>query len=86
LGGRVADLKAPADDRSQRRRIRDAERTITAALFLERLQSYEFERELGPQAALALILLLPPVALATALRHEFVRGFPFGAIRARRGR
>ena len=57
------------------------DRTATAPVFLESLQADELERQLGPQAALALILILPPAILAVALRRYVVRGLTLGAIR-----
>ncbi len=57
------------------------DKTRTAPVFLASLQSDEFEREFGPQAALGLILMLPPAVLGVAIRRYLVRGLTFGSVR-----
>jgi multiple sugar transport system permease protein len=54
---------------------------MTAPVFLSFLQGDEFERQFGPQAALSLILILPPAILAVALRRYLVLGLTLGAVR-----
>lgn len=56
-------------------------RSMTAPVFLGFLQADELERQLGPQAALSLILLAPPAVLGLLLQRYLVRGLSFGAIR-----
>lgn len=58
-----------------------AQATQTAPVFLTSLQADELERQFGPQAALALLLLLPPAVLGLAIHRYLVRGLTFGAIR-----
>ena len=53
----------------------------TAPVFLASLESDEFQREFGPQAALSLILMGPPLALGLAMRRHLVRGLSLGTIR-----
>ena len=55
--------------------------TRTAPVFLAFLQADEFERQFGPQAALALILMVPPAILGLFVQRYLVRGLTFGAIR-----
>ena len=57
------------------------EQAQTAPVFLSRLQADEFERQFGPQAALAIVLILPPAILGLAIQKHLVRGLTFGAIR-----
>lgn len=57
------------------------ERAQTAPVYLETLQADEFLRQFGPQAALAIILILPPAILGLAIQKHLVRGLTFGAIR-----
>ncbi len=63
--------------------VMTSDRTRTAPVFLSVLQSDEFEREFGPQAALSILLMVPPVALGLAVRQHLVRGLTLGAIRRR---
>ncbi len=54
--------------------------TQTAPVFLASLESDEFQRQFGPQAALAVILATPPVVLGVLAQRYLVRGLTFGAI------
>lgn len=56
-------------------------RVITAPVFLSQIRSASTGVEFGSQAALALILILPPVILAIAIQKHLVRGLTFGAIK-----
>ncbi|MCC6223125.1 MAG: carbohydrate ABC transporter permease [Thermoleophilia bacterium] len=56
-------------------------RVITAPVFLSQIRSASTGVEFGSQAALALILILPPVLLAIAIQKHLVRGLTFGAIK-----
>src|SRR5262249_6810060 len=55
--------------------------TITAPVFLNGLQSARAGPESGPQAALGIILILPPAILGLAIQRYLVRGLTFGAIK-----
>jgi multiple sugar transport system permease protein len=55
--------------------------TITAPVFLNGLQSAGAGQEYGPQAALGIILILPPAILGLAIQRYLVRGLTFGAIK-----
>lgn len=57
------------------------EKTITAPVFLNSLQSAGAGQEYGPQAALGLILILPPAILGLLIQRYLVRGLTFGAIK-----
>ena len=57
------------------------EKKITAPVFLNSLQSAGAGQEYGPQAALGLILVLPPAILGLAIQRYLVRGLTFGAIK-----
>jgi multiple sugar transport system permease protein len=57
------------------------EKKITAPVFLNSLQSAGAGQEYGPQAALGLILILPPAILGLAIQRYLVRGLTFGAIK-----
>ena len=57
------------------------EKTVTAPVFLNSLQSAGAGQEYGPQAALGLILVLPPAILGLAIQRYLVRGLTFGAIK-----
>lgn len=52
----------------------------TATVYLGRLQSDEFERQYGPQAALSLLLMLPPIAFGLLARRGLVSGLTFGVL------
>jgi multiple sugar transport system permease protein len=54
---------------------------LTAPVFLNQLQSAAAGQEYGPQAALGLILVLPPAILGIAIQRYLVRGLTFGAIK-----
>jgi multiple sugar transport system permease protein len=54
---------------------------MTAPVFLNSLQSAAAGQEYGPQAALGLILILPPAILGLAIQRYLVRGLTFGAIK-----
>ena len=53
----------------------------TAPVFLNEITSASTGREFGPQAALGLILMLPPLVLAVFIQKHLVRGMTFGAIK-----
>jgi multiple sugar transport system permease protein len=55
--------------------------TTTAPVFLNGLQSAGAGQEYGPQAALGIILILPPAILGLAIQRYLVRGLTFGAIK-----
>ena len=57
------------------------EKKITAPVFLNTLQSAGAGQEYGPQAALGLILILPPAIFGLAIQRYLVRGLTFGAIK-----
>jgi multiple sugar transport system permease protein len=57
------------------------EKTLTAPVFLNSLQSAGAGQEYGPQAALGMILILPPAILGLAIQRYLVRGLTFGAIK-----
>jgi multiple sugar transport system permease protein len=57
------------------------DKTMTAPVFLNSLQSAAAGQEYGPQAALGLILILPPAILGLAIQRYLVRGLTFGAIK-----
>ncbi len=54
---------------------------ITAPVFLNSLQSAGAGQEYGPQAALGLILILPPAIFGLLIQRYLVRGLTFGAIK-----
>ncbi len=53
----------------------------TAPVFLQALQSGSAGQEYGKQAALAVILILPPAIFGLAIQKYLVRGLTFGAIK-----
>lgn len=53
----------------------------TAPVYLNTLQGDEFQKDFGPQAALALLLIIPPTLLAILIQRHLIRGLTFGAIR-----
>jgi multiple sugar transport system permease protein len=53
----------------------------TAPVFLQSLQSGSAGQEYGPQAALAVVLILPPAIFGLAIQKYLVRGLTFGAIK-----
>lgn len=53
----------------------------TAPVFLQALQSGSAGQEYGKQAALAIILILPPAIFGLAIQKYLVRGLTFGAIK-----
>jgi len=57
------------------------EKKITAPVFLNSLQSAGAGQEYGAQAALGLILILPPAVFGLAIQRYLVRGLTFGAIK-----
>jgi multiple sugar transport system permease protein len=57
------------------------DKTVTAPVFLNSLQSAGAGQEYGPQAALGLILVLPPAILGLSIQRYLVRGLTFGAIK-----
>lgn len=58
-----------------------SDRVVTAPVFLNSLQSAGAGQEYGPQAALGLILIIPPAVLGLAIQRYLVRGLTFGAIK-----
>jgi multiple sugar transport system permease protein len=57
------------------------DQTKTAPVFLQSLQSGAAGQEYGKQAALAMILILPPAIFGLAIQRYLVRGLTFGAIK-----
>jgi multiple sugar transport system permease protein len=55
---------------------------ITAPVFLNSMQSVGAGQLYGPQAALSLILILPPALFAIFIQRYLVRGLTFGAIKS----
>jgi multiple sugar transport system permease protein len=53
----------------------------TAPVFLNELQSAGAGQEYGPQAALGLLLVLPPAIFGFLIQRYLVRGLTFGAIK-----
>jgi len=53
----------------------------TAPVYLQSLQSGSAGQEYGKQAALAIILILPPAIFGLAIQKYLVRGLTFGAIK-----
>lgn len=53
----------------------------TAPVYLQALQSGSSGQEYGKQAALAVILILPPAIFGLAIQKYLVRGLTFGAIK-----
>jgi multiple sugar transport system permease protein len=53
----------------------------TAPVFLNGLQSAGAGQEYGPQAALGLVLIVPPAVFGLAIQRYLVRGLTFGAIK-----
>jgi multiple sugar transport system permease protein len=56
-------------------------RTETAPVYLQALQSGASGQEYGKQAALAMILIMPPAIFGLAIQRYLVRGLTFGAIK-----
>lgn len=54
---------------------------ITAPVYLQSLQGGQLGQEYGHQAALAMILILPPAIFGLAIQRYLVRGLTFGAIK-----
>jgi multiple sugar transport system permease protein len=53
----------------------------TAPVYLQSLQSGASGQEYGKQAALAMILILPPAIFGLLIQKYLVRGLTFGAIK-----
>jgi multiple sugar transport system permease protein len=53
----------------------------TAPVYLQSLQSGSSGQEYGKQAALAMLLILPPAIFGLAIQRYLVRGLTFGAIK-----
>jgi multiple sugar transport system permease protein len=53
----------------------------TAPVYLQTLQSGSSGQEYGKQAALAMILILPPAIFGLSIQRYLVRGLTFGAIK-----
>lgn len=58
-----------------------SENVETAPVFLNGLQSAGAGQEYGPQAALGLVLIIPPAILGLAIQRYLVRGLTFGAVK-----
>jgi len=58
-----------------------SQNVVTAPVFLNSLQSAGAGQEYGPQAALGLILVLPPAIFGLLIQRYLVRGLTFGAIK-----
>lgn len=56
-------------------------RWVTAPVYLQSLQSGSSGQEYGKQAALAMILILPPAIFGLSIQRYLVRGLTFGAIK-----
>jgi len=54
---------------------------VTAPVFLNSLQSAGAGQEYGPQAALGIVLILPPAIFGLMIQRYLVRGLTFGAIK-----
>jgi multiple sugar transport system permease protein len=54
---------------------------VTAPVFLSQLQSAGAGQEYGPQAALGIVLVLPPAIFGLMIQRYLVRGLTFGAIK-----
>lgn len=54
---------------------------ITAPVFLNSMQSVAAGQLFGPQAALGMILILPPAIFGLFIQRHLVRGLTFGAIK-----
>ena len=54
---------------------------ITAPVYLQSLQGGQLGQEYGHQAALAMILIMPPAIFGLAIQRYLVRGLTFGAIK-----
>ena len=57
------------------------EHAQTAPVHLQALQSGASGQEYGKQAALAMILIMPPAIFGLAIQRYLVRGLTFGAIK-----
>jgi multiple sugar transport system permease protein len=57
------------------------DRAQTAPVYLQALQSGASGQEYGKQAALAMILIMPPAIFGLAIQRYLVRGLTFGAIK-----
>lgn len=53
----------------------------TAPVFLNEIKSASTGNEFGSQAALGLVLLIPPVVIAMFIQKHLVRGLTFGAVK-----
>jgi multiple sugar transport system permease protein len=58
-----------------------ADKVVTAPVFLNSLQSAGAGQEYGPQAALGLVLVIPPAVFGLLIQRYLVRGLTFGAIK-----
>ena len=61
--------------------VLSGEKTETAPVFLNGLQSAGAGQEYGPQAALGLVRIIPPAILGLAIQRYLVRGLTFGAVK-----
>ena len=57
------------------------QQNVTAPVFLNSMQSVSAGQLFGPQAALAVILILPPAIFGLSIQRYLVRGLTFGAIK-----
>jgi multiple sugar transport system permease protein len=61
--------------------VMSQDRAQTAPVYLQALQSGSSGQEYGKQAALAMILIMPPAIFGLAIQRYLVRGLTFGAIK-----
>lgn len=57
------------------------QQNLTAPVFLNSMQSVSAGQLFGPQAALAVILIIPPALFGLSIQRYLVRGLTFGAIK-----
>jgi multiple sugar transport system permease protein len=61
--------------------VMSQDRAQTAPVYLQALQSGSSGQEYGKQAALAMMLIMPPAIFGLAIQRYLVRGLTFGAIK-----
>ncbi len=54
---------------------------LTAPVFLSQITSAAAGQEFGPQAALGVLLIIPPALLSIFIQKHLVRGLTFGAVK-----
>ena len=57
------------------------ENVLTAPVFLSEITSAAAGQEYGPQAALGVLLIIPPALLSIFIQKHLVRGLTFGAVK-----